>query len=107
MKVSRFISAYLKVVDIKKPQVVTFSTAEAKEFRRDNEDPETKLVLYFEELEQGVVAGKVVLQSLTDLFGDDDTDKWVGKKATLYVDAAVMMGSKRVGGLRFRAAESK
>jgi hypothetical protein len=47
------------------------------------------------------LAGPVSQDSIAAMFGPVTQD-WIGKRITLYVDEAVMMGKKRVGGIRVR-----
>jgi hypothetical protein len=47
------------------------------------------------------LAGPVSQQSLAAMFGPIIQD-WIGKKITLYVDASVMMGRQKTGGVRVR-----
>jgi hypothetical protein len=41
--------------------------------------------------------------SITEITGTDETDDWAGRAIVLYVDRNVMMGGKRVGGIRVTA----
>lgn len=106
MKAAKFVSNYVKAKDVTKSQTLTVSAVEAKEFTNDGKT-KTSLVIFFKELEQGVVACKESLSQLIEIFGTDETDDWAGKKVVLFHDVNVKYAGKRVGGLRFRALEAK
>lgn len=105
MKTSKYVSAYVKAKDIAKPQTVTVTSVEEREFTNDGKT-KTSLVVFFKELEQGVVACKEALIQLTEIFETEETDDWTGKKVTLFADPNVKYAGKRVGGLRFKQVET-
>jgi len=100
VKAGKFLSNYLRAKDVRAEQNVTISTVESETFNGDSGEREA-LVVYFKELEQGVVLCRTSLAQLVELFGDE-TDAWIGQKAVLYNDPSVQYKGKRVGGLRFR-----
>ena len=102
MKTSKHLSKFLKTKDVKAPTNVTISAVEEQEFQE-----ETKLVVYFAEIEQGLVCAKTVIRDLNTFFSpeNEDTDEWIGNKAVLYNDPNVLYQGKRVGGLRLRLPE--
>lgn len=106
MKASRFLSSYLRSSDVTHPQTVTVSSVTTEELGRDDERVE-KLVIYFRELDQGVVLGRTTIAQLVNIFGNDDTDTWLGRRVCLYNDPTVLFKGKVTGGLRFRAVEGK
>ncbi len=104
MKARKFVSEYIKSKDLARPITVTIISVEARSF----EDPETKrkrdsLVVFFKELDQGVVLCKASTGQLIELCSTDETDEWVGKKVVLFRDDNVTYMGKKIGGLRFRA----
>jgi len=102
----KFLSNYIKPADVKSPTVLTISSAEEETFQKGKKDEETKLTLWFKEVEQGVVMNKTNIRKLHSMFGTKDTtDGWIGKQVTLYYDPAVTYGEKTTGGLRFREAK--
>ena len=104
MRVSKYISSFLRAQDVKGEMLVTIADVQEETVGRD-ENAETKPVCYFEELEQGVVLNKTTLAQLVEIFGGDETDDWLGNTVTLFHDPDVYYSGKRVGGLRFRAVE--
>ena len=105
MRISKFLSNYLKSKDVKAPVVVTISGAEAVTFGEGKKDEKESLVVYFKELEQGVVLCKESIRQLVELTGSEDTDSWTGKRVELFNDPTVKFEGKNVGGIRFRAAK--
>lgn len=103
MKVGKFVSKYLRAEDIKRSgdAEVTVVTAEAEEVGSQDKKS-TKLVLYFEELEQGLVTNKTTIATFTEGCDSDDSDDWIGAKAVLYFDPNVAFQGKRCGGIRVR-----
>jgi hypothetical protein len=99
MKARSFLGSYLKQDDFDEPAVLTISGAEGTRF--EDEDKE-KLVLYFDELDKGLVCNATNITLLISLTGSDDTDDWVGKQVTVYADKSIMFAGKKVGGLRIR-----
>lgn len=97
MKIGSYLSKYLKAADFPAPKLLTIE-------RVDEEDvgDEAKLVVYFAEVEQGVVLGKTTLAAIVDALGSDETDDWVGYPIVVYNDPTVMYAGKRTGGIRFR-----
>ena len=90
---------------MKSPTKVTITSAEEETFNEGKDEEETKLSVFFKELEQGVVLSKAAIRQLNDIFKTDDTDAWIGKEVVLFNDTAVTHKGKPTGGLRFRAAK--
>jgi hypothetical protein len=99
MKARNYLGSYLQKEDV--PGEITVTIARATEESLDeNERP--KLILYFKEVEKGLVCNVTNINVLIDIFGDDDTDRWIHGQVILYTDPSVMFAGKRVGGLRVR-----
>ncbi len=64
-----------------------------------------KMVIYFQNMEKGMVGNRTNADTLADLYGED-TDGWIGREVILYVDPTVMYAGKRVGGLRLKAPQA-
>jgi hypothetical protein len=58
----------------------------------------------FVEEDRGLTLNKSRYEDATNIFGDKNTDSWLGKKITLAYDPNIKFGGKRVGGIVFRAA---
>jgi hypothetical protein len=70
-------------------------------------DERTKrLLIRFRGKKKGWLAGPVSLEAIAGMYGPD-TDKWIGKPLSLYVDPNVEFGKKRTGGVRCRPTPPK
>ena len=63
-------------------------------------------VLFFKELDKGMVLNTTGIRMLEKAFGDE-SDDWVGKRVTIYVDPNVSYKGQVVGGLRLRPTSPK
>lgn len=99
-------SRFLKQSDFPRPGLLTIARFEQENVAKDNEPKENKWVVYFKEVEQGMVLGPTNLQLLKIATGVDDTDRAIGRKIVVYVDPTVSMGGKITGGLRIRAPKN-
>jgi hypothetical protein len=103
LKASKFLSNYLRKEEIEGEVPLTIASA-AEEEVGFGENKSLKLVVYFKEIEKGLVVGsKAVLNMLIDAFSDE-TDKWVGEAVTIYVDPTVTYMGKRIGGIRVKVS---
>lgn len=104
MKASDMIpSKYLRSDDIEGEVVVTVKKIGQISMKERDGSETKKWAVKFEEYEQPLVLNKTNITRLTKYCGDD-TDGWVGKKVTLYVDHDVQFGSDIVSALRIKAA---
>ena len=60
-----------------------------------------RVIIAFAGKKKRWLAGPVSQDAIAAMFGPD-VDAWKGKRITLYVDADVMMGRAKVGGIRVR-----
>ena len=82
---------------------VTICDAKVETVGNDEEGREQKIVVYFEQFEKGLVLNATNYNTIFDhCNGSDETDNWLGKIGTLYVDPNVMFGKKKTGGLRIK-----
>lgn len=98
-------SKYLKHQELNgQDWVVTIDRVEHHEMKnKDNEKPEKKFVLFFKELEKGMILNATNMNILFALFNTDDSDNWAGKRITLYTKDDIEMGGKIMSGLRIRS----
>lgn len=103
-----FPSQYLKKEDVGDQRlVVTINRVEMEDVGQ-GEEQERKPVVYFDELEKGMVLNKGNAEAMTEAAGgDDEMDNWRGVRIVLYVDRNVMFAGKRVGGLRVNMPAGK
>jgi hypothetical protein len=106
MKVSEiFQSKYLKAGDLPEEgsQVVTIEKIGLEEIGKDKE---TKIVLYFEELQPALICNKTNARTITRLMGSEDLDDWVGKTIRLYRTEVDFQGDM-VEAIRVRSKPEK
>jgi hypothetical protein len=66
----------------------------------DGSKPEKKFCLRFKDEKRLLVLNKTNWNRLVHNTGEEDSDDWVGKTITVYVDRAVPFGSEIKSGLR-------
>ena len=106
MKVSEMIvSKYLAKADFDEDQVCTIKGLRQEELEGDGEN-KSKWILYFREHAKGMVLNITSIRVLESAYGSE-SDVWIGKKVSVYVDPNVSFGGKVVGGLRLRPLKPK
>lgn len=96
-----FPSKYLKAADLQGRQVtVTIDRAE-----QDKLGDDTKLIVYFQGKEKGLVCNKTNANNIAAIYGQD-TDDWRGCEITLF-EAMVDFQGKTVPSIRVRAPQRK
>lgn len=98
-------SKYLRKEDFDEDQVCTIKGCKLEDVGRED-NPEQRWVIYFREHPKGMVLNVTTIRVLEQSYGGD-TDNWIGKTATVYVDPNVSFGGKVVGGLRLRVQKPK
>lgn len=98
-------SSYLKKEDFPAPQVLTIQAVREERIPAPGADSKTKLAIYFEELDRGLVCNMTNGDTLSAISGSDDPDNWVGLKIEAYWDKSVSYAGKTVGGIRLRNVE--
>ena len=99
-------SKYLKKEDVDPPKLLTIVGFDKVNVAREDEAPEFKWVMKFQECKPMVV-NSTNLQLCAHALGSDETDEWIGKKIVAFSDPNVSFGGKLVGGIRLRAARVK
>lgn len=94
-------SRYLKKDDIGEGALVTIRSV-AKENVGQEDSPEEKVVIKFDEFEKSFVANLTNVYMIAGLLGEDYTE-WPGQKIVLYFDPTIMFKGKVTGGIRVRA----
>lgn len=82
-----FPSNYLKAADIEDDTVVCIASVQQEQIGEDD-----KYVLYFEELEKGLVLNKTNAESISQVLNSDDTDDWPGQQITLFTTTVTFNG---------------
>ncbi len=102
MKIGAAFSSHLKAEDIGTAQpVVQISDVRVEEVGQDK-DKERKPILYFEGKDKSLVLNKTNATTLTEIFGTDETDEWIGQRIRLFV-AKVDFQGRKVDGIRIKA----
>jgi hypothetical protein len=91
---------YLKAADVEPAIIVTIN---ALTFEELGQEKTRKFVIWFDEIDQGLVVNKTNLRSLEAILGTAETDDWLGGTIELYKDF-VQMGGDIVGATRVRPA---
>jgi hypothetical protein len=63
---------------------------------------EHKPHIYFAGARKPLVAGATVCETISDMAGSEDTDKWIGLRVTLYQTRVKAKGGKTCMGIRVR-----
>ena len=101
-------SSYLKQADVPVGGMnVTVRGFKREEMKDDAGKPEEKIVLYFTELEKGLVMNLVNRENLKEATGESTVEGVKGKVVNLYNDKNVMFGTKKTGGLRIREKQAE
>lgn len=98
-------SKYLKQSDVPDETLVTVQGLKKVNVAREDDDPDYKYVIKFEEFEKPMVLNSTNIKRLGKALGDE-TDGWKGGQVMLYVDPDIEFGGNIVGGLRIRAAKA-
>lgn len=105
MKVSQMIqSKFLRKEDIEDDTPATIKKLSLEDMPGDSGDQ--RWVLFFKEQNKGMVLNTTTIRMLEKAFGDE-SDDWVGKRVTIYVDPNVSFKGQVVGGLRLRPTSPK
>lgn len=104
-KSEAFPSKYLAASDFDEDQTLTIRDWRQDEFDGDK-GKESKVILFFDETEKGLVLNKTNWSSIEKVTGSDDTDDWIGKKVTFFA-TEVPFGSEMVWSIRVRTPKPK
>jgi hypothetical protein len=86
-----FPGQYLKTSDLKGQRVVvTIDRVEIKDLGRDERKP----VLYFKGKSRGLILNKTNANSIIDIIGTEETERWRGRQITLYHSKTDFQGGR-------------
>lgn len=100
-------SKYLKQSDLDGEVDVTIVKVGQMNVAREDEQPEMKWAMKFQEFKKPMILNSTNLQLLAKACGSEESDDWVGKKIVIYADPNVSFGGKLVGGLRVKLPISR
>lgn len=88
---------YLKAVDIREATQLTITRAQEEEMP----DGRKKIVVYFDEVEKGLVLNKINTTRIIKWTGTPETDEWAGTRITV-VKSTVEYDGEDVPGIRVK-----
>jgi hypothetical protein len=100
-------SKFLKKEDCDPPITVTIDGIKQENVGMESEPEKLRYVLYFREVEKGLVLNVENGEMLAELFpkshlDQEDSDPWIGRRIVLWNNPTIKFGPKRVGGIRIR-----
>jgi hypothetical protein len=95
-------ATYLKKEDLPEPVDTSLLWIKEERVTAPGKDTNTRLVAYLDGLAKGLVLNTANCETLAELTGTDDYEKWVDIPVQLYVDPDVKYGGKKTGGIRIR-----
>lgn len=98
-------SKFLTKNDVEPAVLVTIKSYEEMNVAMENQAPEMKWCLIFDELEKPLVLNMTNGQLIAAITGSENFDRWLGKKIVLYNDKTVMFAGKMTGGIRVRSSQ--
>ena len=100
-------SRFIKKDDIHpKGMLVTINYLERQNVAPEDATKEMKWVIFFDEFaEKGMVLNPTNATMISEILASENTDDWIGQSVVAYIDPTIMMGTKRVGGIRFRGRD--
>lgn len=100
-------SKYLKQSDLDGETEVTIVKVGQMNVAREDEQPEMKWAVKFEEFKKPMILNSTNIQLLAKACGSEESDEWIGKKVVIFADPNVSFGGKLVGGLRVKLPVKK
>jgi hypothetical protein len=97
-----FPSKYLKCSDLRgQARVVQIKHAPIETLKNPQGQEQRKAVLYFNGIKNALPLNLTNYDSVADIIGDDETNKWPGARIELY-PGRTMLGGKTVDCIRIR-----
>ena len=100
-------SKFLKKEDCEPAILVTIRGIEQENVALESQPEDLKYVIFFKELEKGMVLHSTNAQLIAKALGSDETDDWTNKKIVLFNDPSVSYVGKVTGGIRARKYNPK
>jgi hypothetical protein len=100
-------SKYLKKEQVERPLRVTIRDLVQENVAKNDEPEELKWIMFFREVDQGLVLNTTNIGLCELACGSNETDDWLGKQIVLFNDPTIMFGGRRTGGIRIRPASAK
>ena len=77
-----FPSKYLKASDAEGNPTYTIRAVSVESMKNRDDQDESKPVIFFNEVEKGMVLNRTNAKTIANMYGDD-TDNWIGERVTL------------------------
>jgi len=87
------------------PQIYTIRGFVKRQFMDPKKGPQNSWVVKFREDVPGLKLNMTNQTKLVEIMGSNRFDDMIDRKITLYYDKDVMMGGKKIGGVRIERAE--
>ncbi len=98
---------FLKKDDVMPDVLLTIKCVEKVNVAKDNEKPEFKAAIYFNEVEKPMVLNQTNGNRAAVFLGSTETNDWLGKKVVVFYDPLVEYSGKITGGIRLRAPKNQ
>jgi len=98
-------SKFLTKNDVEPPILVTIKSYECMNVAMENQAPEEKWCLHFNEVDKPLVLNMTNGQLISVIAKSGDFDHWIGKQIVLFNDETVMFAGKMTGGIRVQASK--
>jgi hypothetical protein len=96
-------SKFLKHQDLQGADMVLTIARVTREGIKDKDGTEKKkFILYFRELDKGLVLNTTNMKILYSLFESDESEDYIGKRITLWEKTDIEMGGEIMSGIRIR-----
>lgn len=95
-------ATYLKKEDLSEPVDTVLLWLKEEKVTAPGKGTKTRLVAYFDGLSKGLVLNRTNSETLEEITGTEDYEKWEDVPIQLYVDPDVKYGPKKTGGIRIR-----
>lgn len=98
-----FPSLYFRGDDVVKPIIAEIQDVNIEALKSKDGSSEDKLIVYFVGQKKRLVCNRINWDSIVEITGEDDTDRWVGHRICLFANPERVAG-KMMNCVRVRAA---
>jgi hypothetical protein len=101
-----FPSRFLNADNVERPIVATIAFAKMETLKNTKGESDEKLVVFFSDNKQNLALNGVNFDSIVDISGEDDSDRWSGTRIEIYRTTTEVAG-KATPCIRVREPQSK
>ena len=80
----------------------TIDRVERHTMKNNEGQEEQKFVVFFREMEKGMILNATNMKTITKLMNSNESDDWTGKRITVFTKDDIEMGGELKSGLRVR-----